>query len=582
MAPETPIAIAPGRMRRRVFGVLLVTVLLATAATFFGAQRYFEQLELQAASNRLVLYLRTLNETLLQHQHLPFVLARDPRYSSALTPIAVDPDANARLSALADEAKLEAIYLMDADGLVLATSNADKPYSFLGQNYGFRPYFQEALKGNRADYFAIGATSGRPGYFVSEPVSFAGSTQKGVIAIKLDISELQRFWERDSETVVALNKQGIVVLASNPEWLYRPVSALAPEVRQAILDSRQFNAKPLTPLNWVFKGQNRATVDGTNYLLASGTSDWRDWTVHYLQPERAILRQTLFTTAFFGSIIALLVGFATFLRSRRIELAYTASERHRRELIDTNDRLEDAQTELARSAKLAALGHMAASVTHELGQPISAFRNHLAAAEIGDEIRSPQTLGNLNKLVDRMEAITGQFRYFARARTNDKARVLLSDVLIEAEGLLKTEIASGGIDFQPANITTPIQLHAHQVQLEQAFTNLLKNAVHAVEDHPKPTISVDVQSTDTTVEIRIADNGPGLSNATLADLQEPFFSTKPSGVGMGLGLAITTEIIKDHGGELTLGETASGAIFVVTLPLADPSLSAPTNTGATT
>ena len=558
---------APGRMRKSVLGVLIVTVLVATIATFFGALKYFERLETKNASNQMVRYQRALNETLRQHQHLPFVLARDPRYSEALHPLAVAPDTNARLQALAREAKLEAIYLMNAEGLVLATSNAGEPHSFLGQNYGFRPYFQEALKGNRSDYFAIGATSGRPGYFVAEPISFAGGAQNGVIAIKLDVSELQRSWESDSETVVAINKENIVVLASNPDWLYRPITDLAPGVRTAILDSRQFGSEPLNPLDWTAVGENRVAVDGINYVLVSGGADWRDWTVHYLQPESTIIRQTLLATAFFGSIIAFLVGFATFLRSRRIELAYTVSERQRRELIETNRHLEQAQSKLARSAKLAALGHLAASVTHELGQPISAFRNHLAAAEIGNEITSPATAANLNKLVDRMEAITGQFRYFARGRTDKKTCVNLSTVLEEAENLLKTEIKTGKINFPPAKFCADVKLLAHKVQLEQAFTNLLKNAVHAVEDTENPEIRIGVTKSSDMVEVRISDNGPGLGKASLSDLQEPFFSTKPSGVGMGLGLAIATEIIKDHGGDLSVGNGGKGAEFIITLPL---------------
>lgn len=566
MRTETDIEHAPGRMRKGVLGVLFVTAVLATAVTFFGAQHYFERLEGEAASNRMVLYLRALNETLRQHQHLPFVLAHDPRYARALQPNAVEHEINERLHRLAREAKLEAIYLMDADGRVLATSNAGQPHSFLGQNYGFRPYFQDALQGQRSDYFAIGATSGRPGYFVAEPVSFAADTQKGVIAIKLDVSELQRSWESDSETVVAINKDNIVVLASNPDWLYRPVSTLDPEVRNAILESRQFGSEQLTPLDWSAFGESRVTVEGTDYLLASGESEWRSWSVHYLQPENIILRETLLTTVFFGSIITFLLGFATFLRSRRIELAYTASERQRTELIETNQRLEQAQIELARSAKLAALGHLAASVTHELGQPISAFRNHLAAAEMGNEITSPQTATNLNKLVDRMEAITGQFKFFARGRSEKKTNVDLSTVLQEVENMLRTEIATGNIDFRSADLSIPIELYAHQIQLEQALINLLKNAIHAVENEAHPKIRIDIVKSSDTLEIHVTDNGPGLADAALSDLQEPFFSTKPSGVGMGLGLAIATEIIDDHGGELTLGEVSKGAKFVVTLP----------------
>ncbi len=552
-------------MRKSVLAVLLVTVLLATIATFFGAQRYFEQLETNATSNRLVLYLRALNETLRQHQHLPFVLARDSRYSDAFDPANVDRTINAQLDSLAQEAKLEAIYVMNSKGVVLASSNADEPQSFLGQNYGFRPYFQEALKGNRSDYFAIGATTGRPGYFVAEPASLANGREKGVIAIKLDVSEFQRSWESDSDTVVAVNKDNIVVLASNPDWLYRRTDELDIARRDQILESRQFGAQTLEPLEWTQTGDNRFTVDGTKYLMASGTSDWRDWTVHYLQPEAKILRQTIITTALFGGTSAILLGFATFLRSRRIEQAYKASERQRTELIKANQQLEEAQSELARSAKLAALGHMAASVTHELGQPISAFRNHLAAAELSQEITSPKTASSLNKLVDRMEAITRQFRYFARSSTVPKTQIRLDNVLTEAATLLKTELKD--ITFHLPDIPKSLQIYANQVQLEQAFINLLKNAVHAVENQENPEISVHIKETETTVEIRICDNGQGVATSELKDLQEPFFSTKPSGVGMGLGLAITTEIINDHGGELTLGAPEEGAEFIVTLPL---------------
>ncbi len=564
---ETDIDSLNGHMRKSVLSALIAIVVVATLVTFFGAHRYFGQLETMAASNRMELYLRSLNETLRQHQHMPFVLAGDPRYSSALDPGAVEPETNVRLSQLAKQAKLEAIYLMDASGVVLAASNAGLPNSFLGQNYGFRPYFKEALVGQRSDYFAIGATSGRPGYFVAEPVAFTSGSQQGVIAIKLDVSELQRSWESGAETVVAINKDNIIVLSSNPDWLYRPIIDLTPDVRQTILQSRQFGNEPLPHLDWVESGDTMIAIEGTTYIAARGQSDWRDWSVVYLHPESKITRQTLVATVLFGSLIALLVGFATFLRSRRIALAYAASERRRLALTQTNRQLEQAQAELARSAKLSALGQLAASVTHELGQPISAFRNHLAAAEIGGEITSPSTAKSLNKLVERMEAITRQFRYFARGKTADKVRVDFADILGEVGNLLHADFETAGVTLRVTPLVSPAEVQANKVMLEQALTNLLTNALHAVENEPSPEVSVGVTSANNRIEVRISDNGPGLDGVNLADLQEPFFSTKPSGIGMGLGLVIATEIIKDHGGELTLEPSAKGAEFVFSLPV---------------
>lgn len=558
------------RMRKSIVGVLIVTVLLATVSIYFASNRYFTRQETQAASSQMAFYLRELNDVLGQHQHLPFVLARNPRYFDDSNPNDVVAGINAQLSQLAEEAGLEAIYVMDVNGVVLAASNAGLPNSFMGQNYGFRPYFQEALAGKRSDYFAIGATSGRPGYFLAEPAILASGTQRGVIAIKLDVSELQRSWVNDSEVVIAVNGDEIVVLASNPAWLYRPLGELPLSVRDRILDSRQFGDQSLAPLAWAAKGTGRAGFEGQDYIVAQGAADWRGWTVHYLQPQAAVTRQTLIATGVFGSFIALLIGFATFLRSLRIETAYATSERQREALIETNQQLEQAQSELARSAKLAALGHLAASVTHELGQPISAFRNHLAAAEIGGEITSPKTASSLNRLVDRMEAITLQFRYFARGKPDRKTDVLLADVLKESANLLRGEIDAAGIALQITQQTRDIFVQGNKIQLEQVMTNLLKNAVHAVAKMDQPAIAVDVQAQGNTVEIRVRDNGSGLSGASLKDLQEPFFSTKPSGVGMGLGLAITTEVLRDHRGALTVEPSDTGAVFVVTLPIQGP------------
>lgn len=560
----------PPRMRKSIVGILIVTVLLATIAIFFASNRYFTRQETQTASSQMAFYLRELNDALGQHQHLPFVLARNPLYFDDLNPNDVSAEINAKLSHLAEEARLEAIYAMDANGVVLAASNADQPTSFLGQNYNFRPYFQEALAGNRSDYFAIGATSGRPGYFVAEPVTLSSGTQRGVIAIKLDVSELQRLWENDSEVVVAINGDGIVVLASNPAWLYRPLGELPRAVRERILDSRQFGDQPMTPLSWTPKNTDRVGFEGQDYIVAQGAADWRSWTVLYLQPQSKITNQTLVATGVFGSFIALLIGFATFLRSLRIETAYAMSERQREVLVETNQRLEQAQSELARSAKLAALGHLAASVTHELGQPISAFRNHLAAADIGGEITSAKTANSLNKLVDRMEAITLQFRYFARGKPDSKTNVVLAGVLEEAANLLFREIDAAGIEFNISQPSHDVFVFGSKIQLEQVMTNLLKNAFHAVGQVDQPKIDVDAQVQTSTVEIRVHDNGPGINGASLKDLQEPFFSTKPSGVGMGLGLAITTEILRDHQGTLRVEPSATGAVFVVTLPIQGP------------
>lgn len=548
------------RIRSRIIVMLVATVLAATTATFFGASQYFARSAKADAENQLALYLRSLNEALKQHQHLPYILAQNADLVTAVD--GGRPEVlNAMLADFARAAGLEAIYVMDQGGTVTAASNAGTPQSFLGQNYRFRPYFRDAMAGRQSDYFAIGATTGRPGYFVAVPLSNADGDRLGAVVIKLDVSELQAAWEDRGEQVLAVDTQGITVLAADPEWLYRATLDLTSAEREAIAQERQFGSRSLEPLGWELLSDGAVSVAGERFLLASDTADFQDWTVHYLIPLAQIRQQTVLTTAFAAAIVTVLIGFATFLRSQRIETALEASQRHRKELIAANAQLVAAQEELARTTKLAALGQLAASVTHELGQPISALKNHLAAAEIGNEITSPQTAANLRKLAERMEAISAELRFFARGRTSEAATFDLRDAVDEAVGLLSHDL--GAVQMEWSRPGAAALVTARRIEIEQAVGNLVRNAVQAAQG----LVSVTLEPVAAGWSIRVTDDGSGLGAATLAQLQEPFYSTKPSGVGMGLGLAITAEILRGHGGSLeAANRDVGGAVFVMTLP----------------
>lgn len=552
------------RIRPRIIVILVATVLLVTAVAYIGALRYFERQAGIEAENQLALYLRSLNEALKQHQHLPYILSQNAEIAAAVQGGTAE-SLNEVLRDYADAANLEAIYIMDLAGTVTAASNAGTERSFLGQNYRFRPYFQEALAGSRSNYFAIGATTGRPGYFVAEPVKDPGGTVIGVVVIKLDFSEFQEAWQDRQERVLAVNSDGITVLAANKDWLYRDLFGLSEADRASISQSRQFGNEPLRRLSWSMDSPDRLLADGERFIVASALANWQPWTVYYLIPEADLRRQTVLSTGLAGTVVALLIGFATFLRSQRIAVALEASQRHRRELIVTNQRLVAAQEELARTSKLAALGQLAASVSHELGQPISALKNHIAAAEIGNEITSPETAGNLRKLAERMEAISGELRFFARSRGTEISTFDLRDALQEALSLLSHDLTDIGVmvSEHPAKAC----VSARRIEIEQAIVNIVRNAVQAVSERTDAAIEIALAENGVNWVLSVADNGHGLGASTVETLQEPFFSTKPSGVGMGLGLAIVSEILRGHDGFLTAeNRVEGGAVFSLVLP----------------
>jgi len=154
---------------RRTHLLLITAFAICATGLFFGSYSYFKGQELERAAARLTLYRSTAENELRHFAHLPFLLSLDPVVQSTLAD--GDPDVlNARLARFAQSAGLDAIYLMDQTGDTIAASNAKLPGSFVGQNYAFRPYFQDAMNGELAEFYGIGATTGIPGYFYAMPV----------------------------------------------------------------------------------------------------------------------------------------------------------------------------------------------------------------------------------------------------------------------------------------------------------------------------------------------------------------------------------------------------------------------------
>lgn len=559
--------------RKRVTIILILVTIVMTISLFVAAISYFQNEETTEAQNRLSLYTRSLNDTLERFQYLPFVLARDTLVMANIdAPTATK--LNARLAKFAEVSKLEAIYLMNLNGVVIASSNHDTIQSFMDQNYGFRPYFQKAREGRRGEFFGVGATTGRPGYFISEPV-YQGRELIGVIAIKIDMSELQALWERGDENVFVSNSNGVIVLSSNPDWLYQTLQPLSDSDIKEIQANKQFIGKDLTPLAWTTKSENSATLGQKNFIYANESVTRLKWTVHFLLSEARMFERAIMTTIIFGAALAFFLVFATFMRSARIRTALLVSQSDRAQLLTANHELKTAQEQLSRTSKLAALGQLSASVTHELGQPISALRNHLTAAEISGELKQGKTLKKLNLVVDRMENITKQLRFFTRPihaqnDTNVLSVLSLDEVIKGGMELMVHDLLSAKIDVLLQNENKHLMILGNRLRLEQVLVNLITNSAKAMDEIGRKKLEITLEKSDGNARIIVRDNGSGFGERNITKLQEPFHTTRASGDGMGLGLSIATEIIQEHNGSIQAQNlSGGGAEFIVSIPLAN-------------
>jgi len=280
---------------------------------------------------------------------------------------------------------------------------------------------------------------------------------------------------------------------------------------------------------------------------------------------------------------ALLLALTFYILSRR---AYTQSalfQRESEELRALNARLQRevaarvrmqkdlavAEQTLAQSSKLASLGEMSASVSHELNQPLAAMKTYLAGARLLlKRKRTEEALASFQRiddLIDRMGAIARTLKSFARKGGEAFApidlRTCVADALTMTEPLLRDSRVLLVRTVPPA----PVMILGDSVRVEQVILNLVRNAVDATRNMNAPQIDIILSKGD-TAKLTVRDNGEGI--ADIDSLFEPFYTTKPAGQGVGLGLAISSGIVKDHGGRLTaMNPGEGGAVFEVEFPL---------------
>ncbi len=557
----------------------LVALALAAAALAAGALihqaafRFFQEEARAELRDRAALYRLTLVAAIERHQHLPGLLADDPMVIAAL--YGVQRDAlNTRLAGIADSSGVEAVYVMDTSGLTIAASNFDREPSFLGENYAFRPYFRNAMLGRPADFFGIGATTTRPGYFLADPVRNRDDAVIGVTVAKLDLSPLAAAWRETGERVFVANADGVIVLASDPSLAWRTLRPIQPVRRAEIEAERQFIGQPLDPLDWRMDGPGLAELGGAPALHVGLPLGRRGWTLHLLG-ERGQASERAWTVVIAVAVVAaLMAALGFYLKSERTRRALVESQTQRRELEALNRELTQTRTELDRKSRLATLGRLAASVTHELGQPLSAMRNYLAAAEMSAEASGgngpfgSQLTGQIGRILDRMEGITRQLRFFVKPKGEPHAPVDLVPVVRDVLALLDHDLRDGEVTLRLDLPDGPVTVPGNRLQLEQVLINLVRNAIDAMEDEPRREIAVSLAASGGAAVLTVADTGHGLRGQSVETLQEPFHTTRASGDGMGLGLAISGDIVHDHGGRLDAADApGGGAVFTVTLPL---------------
>lgn len=569
------------RFARLLLSTLLIlagAVIVATLA-MHQARRHSLEDDASRAQVQLSLYANTLQTLIERYRALPAVLALDPQLREALNgPVSAQTTQalNLKLERINGAAQSSTLELLDRNGLAIGASNWRLPSSYVGHNYGFRPYFTQTKANGVGRFYAVGVTSGIPGYFLANAVLDDDGHFVGAMVVKLEFPDLEHTWAQGDDLLLVSDAKGIVFIANQPGWRYRALLPLSDQDRAELTSTRQYDKQPLAPLLrqalHTFNDHSQLSgidaPDGpADYLWQSLPLPAEGWTLHLLRKPQLAAEDTRNAALAAAGTWLTLVFLGLFLYQRwRLARMRQRSREELEQLVQARTRdLQTAQDGLVQSAKLAALGQMSAALAHEINQPLTAQRMQLATMRLlldhgrVDDAYNALTL--LDQQLTRMAALTGHLKTFARKSPSGlRERLDLANVVDQALLLLDARIREERVSCV-LDLTRPAWVSGDAIRLEQVLINLLRNALDAMRDKPLKRLHIRIDEHEGRWRLTVGDSGGGITDQHLANIFDPFFTTKPVGDGLGLGLAVSYAIIHELGGRLSAENLNNGAHF---------------------
>jgi len=241
---------------------------------------------------------------------------------------------------------------------------------------------------------------------------------------------------------------------------------------------------------------------------------------------------------------------------------------------DISEKVE-LQAERMRAAHLASIGELAAGVAHEINNPVNGIINYaqILANKVADDSNEFDIVSRIIKEGDRITSIVHSLLSFARDRKEKRSMVNMKELIIETMILTEANIKKQGISLRIDIPDGLPLLHADPQQLMQVFLNIINNARYSLMQKKSQVgkelaISVTVEERESGDIMKIAffDNGMGIAPENMGKIMNPFFTTKPVGIGTGLGLSVSHGIISDHNGRI-LVDSIEGEYAKITIEL---------------
>lgn len=586
---------------------------LATAAAALGAwwgtlgqleQSAYAELN-RVASIEVEQYYATIQSELARYERIPDMLRADPDVVAFLkAPSAHTRERiNAKLDAINRQVQGHGLYMASPQGRVLAASGRRDAINPMGEDGRASELLADAMVVGHDRPHATASVRGGSRVFFSQKIEADGELL-GVSLLQADLGTIETSWWPGAQRAVLLDRDNVVIISSTRQWkdnvLQPPSFDFGPHVSTAASDveGRAKNvllqaSRQLDNGGWVLSIRT-PTPHGTEpveFVARMLTMPSTGWTVVALIETTTALRAAHNAAIAVGLAVAFLGVVIFYLQARRqisrheqaehdaLENAYAQLEdriqEKTAELRAANSVLQaevaerkiaqqeliETQDQLVQAGKLATLGQMAAGISHELNQPLHALYQRCSNAvqynTRKDHEGVARNLAAMGELCERMDHITSQLRGFARKDCVKLEAVSLSLAVDKAVDILSSKLSECNARISvriPRDISVMCDAH----RLEQVFVNLIANAIDATQAVERPLVEVIGERTDSGILVKVVDNGPGIGADAMTRLFEPFFTSKPAGEGLGLGLVISASILRAFGSTLRASNSPQG------------------------
>ncbi|MEZ9542155.1 ATP-binding protein [Vibrio sp. 10N.286.48.C11] len=527
---------------------VLFSLLLGAAgltATHFMAVQFQEKIvtqQLDEAANKANLQ---IDSELDKFKQIPDLLSHDPRLlsyfdSSQRANKISAAQLNQLLFEWSNQSQADTIYIHDPSGTVVASSNYQKPRTFVGENFSFRPYFASAIQGNNTQYVALGARSNVRGYFLSSPL-YVENHIVGVITVKVSLENLENILTSDDFEIVVLDSNQVVFLSSQAPWLYHSLLPLTQQQQTDIALQRQYGQSEISIIEAFRSSRSQSEASNANqssnlqsneirkeltanqlfklgaFNLYPATISNNQYQVVALKETRAELIKIFQIDVIFVVIYSLVMLIAWSWRQTYLaKVALTRLNQNLEQTVDkrthylkqsnqqlqqtlfqyqeSQSKLKQTEQELTQTAKLAVLGELSASINHEINQPLAALRTYSEnSLKLLEMERTDLVKSNLEKMIGLNNTITdiiARLKVFTRKVTKQEHHVAnLHQAVNNATSILSALMIKQGITLRLrlrlrlrlSTVPDDINIAIHPTELEQVLVNLIHNATQALQ-----------------------------------------------------------------------------------------------------